>query len=55
LDLLESTTLEPGEDKITHNLRLIYQKMVEHGFVTETELPLLDAWLEDLATLGINS
>ncbi len=55
LDLLESTKLEPGEDKIADNLRVIYQALIANGFVTDAELPLLDAWLSDLTTLGINS
>ena len=51
--LLESLRLEKGETNLGKNLIHIYQAMTLHGFVTEAELPLLDAWLSDLSSLGI--
>jgi hypothetical protein len=54
IDLLESIQLERGEGNIGSNLIRIYQEMTSHGFVAEGELLLLDAWLADLTSLGID-
>ena len=55
VELLGSLQLEKGEAKMGKNLIHIYQAMTLHGFVTEAELPLLEAWLADLTTLGIEA
>lgn len=54
IDLLESIQLESGTTQIGSNLIRIYQEMASHGFVAEGELLLLDAWLADLTSLGID-
>ena len=50
--MLDELPLEPGEGAIPHNLRACYRAMVDAGHVGAEELPLLDAWLDDLAALG---
>ncbi len=52
-NLLDSLPLENGELNTANNMRIIYQAMAESGFVTESELTLLDAWLADLTKLGL--
>ena len=54
VNLLESLQLEKGDAKIGKNLIHVYENMINHGFVTEDELPLLEAWLADLASLGLD-
>ena len=49
--ILEALPLTPGEGAIAENLRRCYAAMVEAGHVEQAELPLLDIWLDDLATL----
>ena len=49
---LDELTLAPGEQAIPEALRACYRRLVALGFVGEAELPLLDAWLEDLAGLS---
>jgi hypothetical protein len=46
---LNALDLKPGADQMGENLRICYGALVEAGWVGEQELPLLDAWLEDLA------
>jgi len=50
---LDGLDIEPGADLLTmgENLRRCYRALVEGGHVGEAELPLLDAWLTDLATV----
>jgi len=52
-EALDALTILPGTDLPTmgENLRLCYRALVEGGHVGEAELPLLDAWLADLATV----
>jgi hypothetical protein len=52
---LDSLELAPGAAALTDNLRICYRALVEDGHVGVEELPLLDAWIEDLAALGIGS
>ena len=49
--ILEALPLVPGEGAIAQNLRQCYAAMVQAGHVGKAELPLLDIWLDDLATL----
>ena len=50
---LAALDLAPGADAIPDNLRRCYATLVERGWVGAEELPLLDAWLEDLRGLGV--
>ena len=43
--------LKPGLDKIADNLRLCYEKLIGMSLIGAEELPLLDAWLEDIKQL----
>jgi hypothetical protein len=47
-ETLEDVALPVGRDKIPDAMRLAYERLVECGFIGAEELPLLDAWLEDL-------
>ena len=49
---LAALSLKPGLDQIPANLRACYEVLVGSGFVGKEELPLLDAWLEDLGMLA---
>ncbi len=46
--VLESIDCDPGVDKISENLMLCYQKLIDHAFVDKKEMPLLRSWLSDL-------
>jgi hypothetical protein len=46
---LEATTVAPGVGEIPENLRRCYRALVDLGVIAAPELPLLDAWLADLA------
>lgn len=48
---LEDLPLATGEAAIPDNLRACYRALVELGVVGVQELPLLDAWLVDIAAL----
>lgn len=50
---LDALDIVPGTDLFTmgENLRRCYRTLVEGGHVGALELPLLDAWLADLATV----
>jgi hypothetical protein len=48
---LQALTLKRGTEHIRANVRECYKALVEGGFVGEAELPLLDAWLGDLAAI----
>ncbi len=43
--------LKPGLDKIAENLKLCYEKLVGMSLIGADELPLLNAWLEDISQL----
>jgi hypothetical protein len=45
---LEQLELLPGEDHLAANMRHAYRLFVEHGWLDEHELVLLDAWLADV-------
>lgn len=49
---LEKLTLAAGPEHLAANLRVCYERLVEKGWIGAAELPLLDAWLADLASLG---
>jgi len=46
---LAGLTLAPGVERLGENLLACYEKLVEMSLVGREELPLLAAWLEDLA------
>jgi hypothetical protein len=47
--MLDALDIPAGEENIPAALRLCYGAMVEGGFVGSDELPLLEAWLQDIA------
>lgn len=48
---LTNLSLEEGSSKIPENLRICYGKLADMGCVGAEELPLLNAWLSDLADI----
>jgi hypothetical protein len=48
-DALERAMVTPGIAEVPENLRRCYRSLVELGVIAGQELPLLDAWLADLA------
>ena len=50
---LDSLSLSHLRDDIGHNLRVCYEALVEEGVMDRRELGLLDAWLGDLAEIGL--
>ena len=54
MQTLNQLDLAPGEEAIPSNLLRCYQAMVEKKFIQAEELPLVEAWLHDLKTLGHN-
>jgi hypothetical protein len=52
MQTLNQLDLAPGKEAIPSNLLRCYQAMVEKQFIEADELPLVEAWLHDLKTLG---
>ena len=50
-ECLEALTLKAGVSELPENLRLCYRALIDLGVVGAAEMPLLDAWLADLAAL----
>ena len=50
-EILELLPLRPGLEQIGANLQSCYQALVSASIIPETELPLLDAWLQDLENM----
>jgi hypothetical protein len=48
-EALAGLTLQPGADRLGESLMACYEKLVEMSLVGREELPLLAAWLDDLA------
>jgi hypothetical protein len=48
-DALAALRLAPGVERMGENLLVCYERLVEMSLVGREELPLLAAWLEDLA------
>jgi hypothetical protein len=48
-EALAGLKLAPGVERLGENLLVCYEKLVEMSLVGPEELPLLAAWLEDLA------
>lgn len=53
--VLADLALTEGLKAIPANLRLCYEKLIEIDVVKPDELPLLDAWLRDIAGLSVAS
>ena len=49
---LEALPLRPGAAAIGANMRACYEALVAAGFVGREELPLVTAWLDDVAACG---
>ncbi len=45
--LLEELSLKPGQEHMGENLIACYQALVDQGFVGESEIPLVKAWVDD--------
>jgi hypothetical protein len=54
-ETLAGLSLAPGPEKMADNLRICYEALVRLSVVDKQELPLLDAWLADLAALGVSA
>ncbi len=48
VELLKLLSLKKGPEHYAHNLYVCYQMMVHEGFLPKEELPLVQAWLNDL-------
>jgi hypothetical protein len=51
IDALEKLFLRRGEDAISENMRACYEELVRMSVFPESELALLDQWLEDVRDL----
>ncbi len=51
VDVLSALPLRKGEEHLGENLRTCYEALVGSGCVGREELPLLDAWIEDVERL----
>lgn len=51
-EALDALSLRNGEEHIAENLRTCYDTLVRRGWVEGREMPLLDAWLDDLGDLS---
>jgi hypothetical protein len=52
IEALLSTTLSAGPEHVGANLIHCYEVLVTAGHIGKEELPLVHAWLDDLATMG---
>lgn len=52
-DALAGLSIAPGLERMADNLRICYETLVRLSLVDSKELRLLEAWLGDLAVLGI--
>jgi hypothetical protein len=50
---LQTLELEPGGPRIAANMRRSYELLVAQGWADPRELPLLDAWLADVAAIVV--
>ena len=51
---LQALELEPGGPRVASNMRRSYDLLVTNGWADPRELPLLDAWLADVAAIGVS-
>lgn len=52
VEVLESTAVSGGFDSVLSDLRSLYAALIEAEFFTSEELPILDAWIADMESLG---
>lgn len=52
VDVLESTPVVGGFDAVLADLRTLYAALIDAGFFTSDEMPILDAWIADMETFG---
>ena len=52
MQTLGQLDLASGAEAIPSNLRKCYQALVQKAFIGPEELPLVEAWLQDLEALG---
>ena len=52
-ETLAGLSLAPGPERMADNMRICYEALVRLSVLDKQELPLLEAWLADLAALGI--
>jgi hypothetical protein len=50
-EAIKAIALSPGVQHIPANMKRCYEALVRNKWVGEKELPLLDAWLDDIASL----
>ena len=50
---LQELELKPGGRRVATNMRLSYELLVANGWADPRELPFLDAWLADIAAIGV--
>jgi hypothetical protein len=51
VDAINELDLKPGIENISDNLRFCYQKLIDLAIISDSELTLLDNWLEDIKNL----
>ena len=52
VNVLDATPLVGAHAALLDDLRTIYNALIAAGFLTNEELPVLDAWIADMRTLG---
>ena len=52
-ETLAALALDPGVDAIPRNLRASYASLIQLGVIGDQEMPMLEAWLADLQSLGL--
>ncbi len=52
---LEALSLRPGAEHIMENMMVCYERFIAMGLVGKAEIPLLQAWVNDMAALHTES
>ena len=50
---LDKTEIRGGKENLFTDLWTLYQALIKAGFLTNSELPVLNAWIEDVQSLGL--
>ena len=50
---LQALELAPGGTRVAANMRRSYELLVANGWADPREIPLLEAWLADVAAIGV--
>lgn len=53
--VLETTPIDGGFSSLLSDLRGLYVALIEAGFFSSAEISILDAWIEDMESLGFGS